>query len=252
MPVANSKIFVKCAQCGVEVKKRRDRISEKMFCSRACQQENSKTKVKVKCTQCKATVEKKPSEFKRTKNFFCSKECFDKFQKKSITVKCIEKKKEMVRPPSQTKGGKLFCSIKCRTESNIKKTSKKCYQCEKEFPIWPWHIRERNFCSVECRRIGHSKIMSGEKSVMWKGGWKSYYGENWNRQSREARKRDNYTCQHCGLKESDHYRALDVHHKKPFSDFCYIPGENDNYKKANVLSNLITLCPSCHGKADRK
>ena len=49
----------------------------------------------------------------------------------------------------------------------------------------------------------------------------------------KVRKRDNYTCQCCGLKEKDHYRNLDVHHK--------------NHDKYDLrLSNLIALCQSCH------
>ena len=32
--------------------------------------------------------------------------------------------------------------------------------------------------------------------------------------------------------------------------FGYVAGENENYKEANQLDNLITLCPSCHKKAE--
>jgi DEAD/DEAH box helicase domain-containing protein len=41
-----------------------------------------------------------------------------------------------------------------------------------------------------------------------------------------------------------------VHHIRPFREFGYIPGENENYLLANALDNLITLCPTCHHRAE--
>jgi DEAD/DEAH box helicase domain-containing protein len=41
-----------------------------------------------------------------------------------------------------------------------------------------------------------------------------------------------------------------VHHIRPFREFNYIPGQNENYQEANQLDNLITLCPSCHRQAE--
>jgi DEAD/DEAH box helicase domain-containing protein len=37
---------------------------------------------------------------------------------------------------------------------------------------------------------------------------------------------------------------------RPFRDFGYVPGENDYYRPANRLENLVTLCPSCHQRAE--
>jgi hypothetical protein len=45
-------------------------------------------------------------------------------------------------------------------------------------------------------------------------------------------------------------QKLHVHHIKPFLEFGYIQGQNDNDKKANSLKNLITLCQSCHYKTE--
>jgi DEAD/DEAH box helicase domain-containing protein len=42
-----------------------------------------------------------------------------------------------------------------------------------------------------------------------------------------------------------------VHHITPFRAFGYAPGLNDLYQLANRLDNLITLCPSCHRRAER-
>jgi DEAD/DEAH box helicase domain-containing protein len=44
---------------------------------------------------------------------------------------------------------------------------------------------------------------------------------------------------------------LHVHHRRPFRDFGYEPGLNDLYLQANQLENLITLCPSCHRRAEQ-
>src|SRR5262249_21244468 len=41
-------------------------------------------------------------------------------------------------------------------------------------------------------------------------------------------------------------RQHDVHHLVPFRSFGYVPGVNENYKLANELNNLVTLCRPCH------
>lgn len=75
------------------------------------------------------------------------------------------------------------------------------------------------------------------------------YGPNWQAQRSAARARDGYVCQVCGKPESA-MRQHDVHHKVPFRTFGYIPGENDNYLRANVLENLMTVCSDCHPKIE--
>lgn len=67
------------------------------------------------------------------------------------------------------------------------------------------------------------------------------YGPNWKVQRERARARDGYCCQVCGLPENG--RSHDVHHKTPFRTFA-AP------EQANQLSNLITLCPVCHRRAE--
>jgi len=74
-------------------------------------------------------------------------------------------------------------------------------------------------------------------------------GPNWARQRELARARDGYRCQYCGAPELPG-RQHDVHHLRSFHTFGWIPGQNDNYLAANSLDNLITLCPSCHRRAE--
>lgn len=75
-------------------------------------------------------------------------------------------------------------------------------------------------------------------------------GPSWSVQRDQARKRDGYRCVSCGAGErsdSQHH----VHHIKPFRDYGYLPGQNENHLDANHLANLVTLCPNCHRQAEQ-
>ncbi len=76
------------------------------------------------------------------------------------------------------------------------------------------------------------------------------YGPNWPEQRAKARARDGYRCVLCGAAEPPG-QPHDVHHIRPFRTYGYIPGVNENYKLANRLENLRTLCRSCHQKVER-
>jgi DEAD/DEAH box helicase domain-containing protein len=76
-----------------------------------------------------------------------------------------------------------------------------------------------------------------------------YRGPNWQQQRDAARARDGYRCRHCGAPERPD-RQHDIHHLRPFRDFGYVPGENEHYRAANQLDNLITLCRVCHRQAE--
>ncbi|MBN1231018.1 MAG: DEAD/DEAH box helicase [Anaerolineales bacterium] len=67
------------------------------------------------------------------------------------------------------------------------------------------------------------------------------YGPNWETQKIKARQRDGNICQICGTPEKG--RSHDVHHKIPFRTFS-------SYNEANHLRNLVTLCSSCHKRAE--
>jgi DEAD/DEAH box helicase domain-containing protein len=72
------------------------------------------------------------------------------------------------------------------------------------------------------------------------------YGPNWQTQRRLALERDSARCRTCGATGE----VLHVHHIRPFREYGYIRGRNDQYQQANQLENLITLCPSCHRRAE--
>lgn len=76
------------------------------------------------------------------------------------------------------------------------------------------------------------------------GEWKNDpndYGKDWPRLRDQVRERDKFICQVCGLPENG--RQHDVHHRQPFRNFTSV-GE------ANRMTNLVTLCPACHRKAE--
>jgi DEAD/DEAH box helicase domain-containing protein len=75
------------------------------------------------------------------------------------------------------------------------------------------------------------------------------YGPNWDAQRALARARDGYRCVQCGRAEEGG-RQHDVHHIQPFRSFGYVPGLNENYRQANDLDNLQTLCRACHARAE--
>jgi len=67
------------------------------------------------------------------------------------------------------------------------------------------------------------------------------YGPDWPTQRDQARARDGYCCQSCGIAEQG--QAHHVHHIVPFRTFA-------SPQQANQLSNLVTLCPRCHRRAE--
>ena len=80
----------------------------------------------------------------------------------------------------------------------------------------------------------YSKYLKGERNPMWQNGisLEPYSPEFDEYLKEEIRKRDNRSCQHCGLEENGH--KLPVHHI-------------DYNKKNNKPENHITLCLKCHG-----
>ena len=67
------------------------------------------------------------------------------------------------------------------------------------------------------------------------------YGPEWPRLREQIRARDGYRCRICGAPEGQ--RAHEVHHIVPFRLFA-------DPREANRPENLITLCPTCHRRAE--
>jgi len=69
------------------------------------------------------------------------------------------------------------------------------------------------------------------------------YGTHWKQISEQVRERDHHTCSGCGLRETE--KAFDVHHIIPFKSFS-------RSEDAHRLSNLTTLCSTCHQTAEKQ
>jgi len=80
----------------------------------------------------------------------------------------------------------------------------------------------------------------GDQNPNWRGGISfELYSKEFSKELKEAiRKRDNYTCQECGVRQDEmcsYLKKLDVHHI-------------DYDKRNNDPINLISLCRGCHAK----
>jgi len=115
-----------------------------------------------------------------------------------------------------------------------------------------WHTHEilmenpLEMPPTQLRTIGYWLTLSDGciESLRDLGVWRNdpnNYGPNWLRQRDLARQRDEFRCQMCGVLEINQNHH--VHHKVPFRNFT-------SFVQANQLDNLITLCPSCHKKAE--
>lgn len=216
-----------------------------------------------------------PAPFRQTINrrgelctkVYCSRVCYDASRtadREGRTLPCAHCQKPFI--PHAGRGMK-FCSMDCRVASK-RVSPKNCINCDCLFTPVKFVKRSGGVayigvtcystCSVACdrewrrrnpiRKEKISKAFKGEKHPNWKGGrsWMnsaSYRGPDWKVVSDRARKRDGYKCQHCGMTQEECLarsgRDLDVHHIIPFHNW-------PNAKAANKMSNLISLCASCH------
>lgn len=181
---------------------------------------------------------------------YCSRECATQQiapkRAKQTLYTCAVCGKEF---KAKTCHNRRYCSQACAGEGlHISKDqnwqSINCEWCGKEFTRYS--VIKVRFCSRDCFSAWHSENKSGENAPGYiHGKYTPDRGSNWERQRGLALKRDGYKCQIChrkiGLKPYDH----GIHHIKPYHTF------DGDYKSANELSNLITLCVFCHRAVER-
>ena len=80
-----------------------------------------------------------------------------------------------------------------------------------------------------------------EEANLWRNS-SNNYGPGWDQIRRLVRQRDNFSCRSCGIPENNGI-SHHVHHVQPFRLF-------PESLEANRLENLVTLCPSCHQRAE--
>jgi len=131
----------------------------------------------------------------------------------------------------QETGYPLYCSIKCRMESTLKRNTYTCSICDKSiYKSYKSKNKDgKMFCGKSCSAIYNNSLrdIKEEKHPNWVGGNNSY--------QIIARRRYKEECAICGIK--DKY-CLNTHH---------IDSDRDN----NIAENLIILCANCHAKVHR-
>jgi 5-methylcytosine-specific restriction endonuclease McrA len=207
------------------------------FCSRRCSSKVNVTNiahfmpaaVMIACDECGKSSSRSKNQAIKTERHFCSRACFGRFL-------------------SRTKTGVPRPEIRGEKPQLQKRVTLTCPVCHREFKVKESQASRRHFCSKGCMaEWQRSEAASGSNHPSWKGGYEPYYGPNWPQQRRSARHRDRYTCQQCGITETELGKQLDVHHKEPFSSFGL-----QRYREANRLSNLISYCSPCHLKMEHR
>lgn len=226
------------------------------YCSRSCaasaQFSKPETRADGECEHCG-----KPFKaWKKSTQRYCSMECRKAAKQATTETTCPECGKVFIYYKSWPR---IYCSRKCSAAVNARKNLGDfspdsfgqvivpCDQCGEGF--WKrWDQVQKtdlHFCNQACFGKWMSDNVTGETHPLFKGGREEYYGSNWHMQRRLARTRDGYRCQHCGISQKKLERSLDVHHIIPFREFGIA-----RYEEANHLSNLISLCTSCHKRAE--
>lgn len=141
--------------------------------------------------------------------------------------------------------------------------SKVCYDATRGDGAWltgicdacrePFSFRrgtDRRFCSEACYRKSFSDggAPQGKAHGNWRNGnaeGQLSYGPSWVAARRKARERDG-RCMDCGRTPAEIGRSLDVHHLVAFRDFGM-----ERHREANALTNLVSLCRTCHRQRDR-
>lgn len=217
--------FIPCAVCGLTF---RNPGRGRKYCTRACYESTRALKPK-SCTHCGKQY-LKPLNHRQSK--FCSNECFVEARRveahKCITCGCH------------------FSPVKYRASDQRYVGATGRHNCSAEC-IREWKSRTKS----AYMRANREKF-SGSNSWNWVGACLrknvSYRGPDWRSIAEKARCRDTHKCKHCGMTAEEHEakwgKLLEVHHIIPFYEFT-------DHKKANRLSNLVTLCKRCHMAADR-
>jgi hypothetical protein len=252
--------------------------SGRKFCSLACAKVAQSTAERVlrQCGGCGKDILISVNDIPKNRDgsvcsqSFCDRSCYDLSRTKAREQRTAEC--ENCRKPFIVEGGTnaKYCSWDCRLQHRRGKPVN-CLMCGCFFtPVkkikrgledsWiSYNPKDgRATCSPSChiqwiktnpeRKEKISAALKGELHHNWKGGRKwlndaSFRGRGWKGIAERARARDGFECKRCGMTQAENIsrsgRALDVHHIVPFHNW-------PNSTMANKMSNLISLCASCH------
>jgi hypothetical protein len=193
----------------------------------------SKRKILHTCKHCQTTFYGKGSG----RGMYCTEECRKSEGRpdvtngrKGIEKTCPQCETSFYVHPSTIK--QVYCSPKCLSQTT--KQSRNCVICDAIFVTT--QSKRQATCSKKCATELQSRIRQGEKSTFWRGGKMAPYVGIWKTQRRAARERDGYQCVLCGSTD-----RIQVHHIIPF-----------RYSQSHDLTNLVTLCRSCHSREELK
>lgn len=117
----------------------------------------------------------------------------------------------------------------------IQRLEHHCKYCDTRMEVLKtdWERGRGRFCSHECLSAWMSDQHEGE----------AVYNGRWRQARRDALRRDEYKCQNCGVDQDELGQNPDVHHIQPVRTF-------DDPQEAHVLTNLVSLCKSCHTRVE--
>lgn len=199
----------------------------------------------MKCLACGNDFKTYQSQLKVGKGKFCSKKCSNSIPRVIWNKGKTWSEDVRQRIRSKLKGRKL--SLETRIKMSLSNRGKRPYVMTDEIRKKMSEVRRGRRLSDEAR-IKLSKAMSGKKSHLWRGGRTSEtnklrHGVDYKIWIRNVFKRDNYTCQDCGVRG----KYIEAHHIVPFSvlrEEKKIISDVDLYD----LDNGMTLCKECHKK----
>lgn len=187
----------------------------------------------------------------------------ESYYKRLVEMTCVDCEAKVKCDPYSFKDGKVARCVSCFRERQrqLRRATRdpgkteivSCAVCNTQIAKLRSYLERVKVttCSVDCLRVAQRtgvvkwpEKLKGPDHPQWKGNTHAvYYGADWRRQSAAARVRDGNACKHCGITRADYKREFDVHHIVRFLDFA-------SSAEANQLTNLITLCRTCHRRAD--
>jgi hypothetical protein len=152
------------------------------------------------------------------------------------------------KPWNTGKGKKVFC-LDCGKDVAL--YSKRCCSCQRKFkPVNYWLGKKRyeetiekiRLTKIEQHIVPLNAFKKGKEHPNYIDGRASFvsphrYGDDWDKIRYLVYFRDGFQCQDCKKFGTN----FDIHHIIPFLQSL-----------DNSLNNLITLCKSCHMKAEQK
>jgi hypothetical protein len=256
-PVINEKPCLHCGKTMSRDDQGLARFKAKKFCDYKCSADHRRASLPTEkvCVTCGKTTTRRPGE--GAKDWRARQTCSTKCKYGYIGRRLVEVKPALEPPPKTCEVcGKLFgkkrteshptfeakktCGKRCANKAisgyRVELEPKPCVMCGELFgrrkgePAG--NFRSRLCCSMECfgDAISAARLGNRERQNPYPREWCAALTER-------IRERDGYICVECGAVQGK--RKHHVHHI--------------DYDKNNLAPrNLITLCPSCHGRTTSK